>query len=209
MLTAIFLEATCLGIMLFGIGRVSERTPTIATLLVAGGTTLSAFWIPVRNFWMQAPAGHELRDGVVHAVDWAAIVFNPSMPYRVTHVLLGATWLLVKGEGDLQRRAIDWAQRALWLTAAGIGAVSIVTPLVSRRIFDKWFALPEFVLLLPVPVATLTLLWVIVRSLQGLPVRLAQGNEYGVRVPFGCAIVLYSVFAHRIFGAKARALDYG
>jgi cytochrome bd ubiquinol oxidase subunit II len=173
-------------------------------------------------------------------------------------VLLGATWLIVKTEGALQRRAVDWARRALGLTAAGIGAVSVVTPLVSQRIFDKWFALPEFVLLLPVPIATLTLLWVISRSLQRLPVRLDQGNEYGVRVPFGCAIglymlafyglayslfpylvvdrldiwqaasapeslliifwgavvvlpviVLYSVFAYRIFGGKARALDYG
>jgi cytochrome d ubiquinol oxidase subunit II len=174
------------------------------------------------------------------------------------YVLLGATWLVVKTEGGLQRRAVDWAKRALWLTAAGIGAVSLATPLMSERIFDKWFALPEFVLLLPVPIATLTLLWVIARSLQRLPVRLDQGNEYGVRVPFGCAIglyvlafyglayslfpylvvdrldiwqaasapeslliifwgavvvlpviVLYSVFAYRIFGGKARALDYG
>jgi cytochrome bd ubiquinol oxidase subunit I len=68
-LTAFFLEATFLAIMLFGIGRVSERVHTIATLLVAGGTTLSAFWILVLNSWMQTPDGHELRNGVVHAVD--------------------------------------------------------------------------------------------------------------------------------------------
>jgi cytochrome d ubiquinol oxidase subunit II len=69
--------------------------------------------------------------------------------------------------------------------------VSVVTPLVSERIFTRWFALPEFVLLLPIPVATLTLLWVAQRSLARLPVRLAQGNEYGAWVPFGCTVGLY------------------
>jgi cytochrome d ubiquinol oxidase subunit I len=89
-LTAFFLEATFLAIMLFGIGRVSDRMHTLATLLVAVGTTLSAFWILVLNSWMQTPAGFEMRDGVAHATDWAAIVFNPSMPYRLVHMLLAS-----------------------------------------------------------------------------------------------------------------------
>ncbi|MEZ5459210.1 MAG: cytochrome ubiquinol oxidase subunit I [Steroidobacteraceae bacterium] len=89
-LTAFFLEATFLAIMLFGIGRVSDRLHTLATLLVAVGTTLSAFWILVLNSWMQTPAGFEMRDGVAHATDWLAIVFNPSMPYRLAHMLLAS-----------------------------------------------------------------------------------------------------------------------
>jgi cytochrome bd ubiquinol oxidase subunit I len=89
-LTAFFLEATFLAIMLFGIGRVSDRMHTLATLLVAVGTTLSAFWILVLNSWMHTPAGFEMRDGVAHATDWAAIVFNPSMPYRLVHMLLAS-----------------------------------------------------------------------------------------------------------------------
>jgi len=89
-LTAFFLEATFLAIMLFGIGRVSDRLHTIATLLVAVGTTLSAFWILVLNSWMQTPVGFEMRAGVAHATDWAAIVFNPSMPYRLAHMLLAS-----------------------------------------------------------------------------------------------------------------------
>src|SRR6478735_3226779 len=71
-LTAFFLEATFLGIMLFGFRRVSNRIHTLATVLVAGGTTLSAFWIIALNSWMQTPAGFEIRDGVAHAVDWWA-----------------------------------------------------------------------------------------------------------------------------------------
>lgn len=89
-MTAFFLEATFLGIMLFGWGRVSNRVHTAATVLVAFGTTLSAFWILVLNSWMHTPAGFEMRDGVAHATDWMAIIFNPSMPYRLTHMLLAS-----------------------------------------------------------------------------------------------------------------------
>ena len=89
-LTAFFLEATFLGIMLFGRRRVSERVHTLATFLVAFGTTMSAFWILALNSWMHTPAGYELVDGVAHARDWVAIVFNPSFPYRLVHVLLAS-----------------------------------------------------------------------------------------------------------------------
>jgi len=174
------------------------------------------------------------------------------------YALLGATWLLIKTEGELQRRAVPWARRALGLTALGVACVSFATPLVSARIFDKWFALPQFVLLLPIPAATIALILIAWRSLSRLPTRLAQSNEYGVWIPFacavgvfvlafyglayslfpylvidkltlwqaasapeslrvifaGCAVVLpiiigYTAFAYRVFGGKARALDYG
>jgi cytochrome d ubiquinol oxidase subunit I len=82
-LTAFFLEATFLGIMLFGFRRVPGWLHTLATFLVAFGTTMSAFWILVLNSWMHTPAGFEMRDGVAHATDWWAIVFTPSMPYRL------------------------------------------------------------------------------------------------------------------------------
>jgi cytochrome bd ubiquinol oxidase subunit I len=89
-LTAFFLEAVFLGIMLFGFRKVSNRIHTLATFLVAFGTTLSAFWILVLNSWMHTPVGFEMRDGVAHATDWVAIVFNPSMPYRLSHMLLAS-----------------------------------------------------------------------------------------------------------------------
>jgi cytochrome d ubiquinol oxidase subunit I len=89
-LTAFFLEATFLGVMLFGIHRVPSWLHTLATLLVAVGTTLSAFWIIALNSWMQTPTGFEMRDGVAHALDWWAIIFNPSFPYRLSHVLLAS-----------------------------------------------------------------------------------------------------------------------
>jgi cytochrome bd ubiquinol oxidase subunit I len=89
-LTAFFLEATFLGVMLFGRKRVSERMHTLATFLVAFGTTMSAFWILVLNSWMQTPVGFEMINGQAHATDWLAIIFNPSLPYRLTHMLLAS-----------------------------------------------------------------------------------------------------------------------
>ena len=89
-LTAFFLEAVFLGIMLFGASRAPNWLHTLATFLVAFGTTMSAFWILVLNSWMHTPVGFEMRDGVAHATDWIAILFNPSMPYRLAHMLLAS-----------------------------------------------------------------------------------------------------------------------
>lgn len=89
-LTAFFLEATMLGIMLFGRGRVSERVHTTATFLVAFGTTMSAFWILALNSWMHTPAGFVMIDGKAHVTSWIAVIFNPSFPYRLTHMLIAS-----------------------------------------------------------------------------------------------------------------------
>jgi cytochrome d ubiquinol oxidase subunit I len=89
-LTAFFLEATMLGIMLFGRGRVSERVHTLATFLVAAGTTASAFWILALNSWMHTPAGFEMIDGKAHVTSWMEVIFNPSFPYRMTHMLIAS-----------------------------------------------------------------------------------------------------------------------
>ena len=89
-MTAFFLEATMLGVMLFGRARVSERMHTIATLLVAGGTTLSAFWILALNSWMHTPAGFEMINGKAHVTSWLEVIFNPSFPYRFTHMMLAS-----------------------------------------------------------------------------------------------------------------------
>lgn len=89
-LSAFFLEATFLGVMLYGRKRVSARMHTTATFLVAAGTSLSAFWILALNSWMHTPAGFEMRDGKAFPTDWLAVVFNPSMPYRTVHMLMAS-----------------------------------------------------------------------------------------------------------------------
>lgn len=89
-LTAFFLEATFLGVMLFGINRVPNWLHTLATFLVAFGTSLSAFWIIALNSWMQTPAGFEMREGIAYPLSWMEVIFNPSMPYRLIHMLLAS-----------------------------------------------------------------------------------------------------------------------
>jgi len=107
------------------------------------------------------------------------------------YCLMGAGWLIIKTEGPLQLKAVQWARGSLWFTAAGIAAISLATPLVSASIFAKWFSFPNVFLLLPIPLATLTLLLIIGRSLRRLPERLAQGNEYGAWVPFGATVGVF------------------
>jgi cytochrome bd ubiquinol oxidase subunit I len=110
-LTAFFLEATFLGVMLFGWKRVSDRLHFLATCMVALGTLISTFWIISASSWMHTPQGHILTGaGIFEPADWWAIIFNPSFPYRLTHMVLAAfittcfviggvsAWYLRRGE---------------------------------------------------------------------------------------------------------------
>ena len=130
-LTAFFLEAVFLGIMLFGFRRVSNRVHTLATFLVAFGTTMSAFWIIVLNSWMHTPTGYEIRDGVVHATDWMAIIFNPSMPYRLTHMLLASgltVAFLVAGLSALRYLVGDRSEGMFRALRTGIYLAALLIP---------------------------------------------------------------------------------
>jgi len=111
-LTAFFLEAGFLGVMLFGHGKVSEKVHLLSTFFVAFGTSLSAFWILALNSWMQTPTGHQVVDGAFRVQSWAAVIFNPSFPYRLTHMLLASAltcafllvglsaWQVLRGVGQ-------------------------------------------------------------------------------------------------------------
>ena len=99
-LTAFFLEAGFLGVMLFGLDRVGPKLHFFATLMVAVGTLISAFWILSANSWMQTPTGYAINaDGQFIAADWLKVIFNPSFPYRLVHMVLAAylTTALVVG----------------------------------------------------------------------------------------------------------------
>ncbi len=103
-LTAFFLEAGFLGIMLFGRDRVPTWVHFFATCMVALGTAISAFWILSANSWMQTPQGYRVaEDGVLHVTDWWQVIFNPSFPYRFTHMIAAAyltTAFVVAGIGS-------------------------------------------------------------------------------------------------------------
>lgn len=106
-LTAFFLEASFLGIMLFGKDRVSNRMHLIASFLVAFGTLLSAFWILSLNSWMQTPSGFSMENGRVMVDSWWAVIFNPSFPYRFIHMTLASfltTAFLIAGVSAWRRR---------------------------------------------------------------------------------------------------------
>ncbi len=89
-LTAFFLEASFLGVMLFGWKRVPPWLHFLSACIVAGGTALSGFWILSANSWMQYPTGHEMRDGIAYPVDWLQIIFNPTFPMRFMHMMTAA-----------------------------------------------------------------------------------------------------------------------
>lgn len=126
-------------------------------------------------------------------LDTASVLFSSliGLCLLAAYALLGAGWLIIKTEGELQLLAVGWARRSLWLTALGVLAISVATPWVSQSIFLKWFSFPNVILLLPIPVATLVLFYTIWRSLGRLPVRLAQGNQYGIGVPFGATVGIF------------------
>jgi cytochrome d ubiquinol oxidase subunit I len=131
-LTAFFLEATMLGIMLFGRTRVGERVHTIATLLVAGGTTLSAFWILALNSWMHTPAGYQMVDGKAVVTSWFEVIFNPSFPYRFTHMLLASgltVAFLLAGISAWRWRKGDRSAEAMAGLRTGLALAAVLIPL--------------------------------------------------------------------------------
>jgi cytochrome d ubiquinol oxidase subunit II len=123
------------------------------------------------------------------------------------YVLLGAGWLIMKCERRLQERAVRWARFALWFTAAGIGAVSITTPLMSQRIFAKWFSLDTFFALLPIPVMSVGLVVLLAIFLTRLAEDTHTGNQFGLQrwawAPFAGAAWLFILaflgLAHSLF----------
>ncbi|HET8790838.1 MAG TPA: cytochrome ubiquinol oxidase subunit I, partial [Modicisalibacter sp.] len=124
-LTAFFLEAGFLGVLLFGRNRVSPGVHLFAATMVALGTFISAFWILAGNSWMHTPDGVELRDGVFHVTSWLDAIFNPSFPYRFTHMVLASflaggfvvagvsAWYLLRGHDvEANKKALSMS---LWL----------------------------------------------------------------------------------------------
>jgi cytochrome d ubiquinol oxidase subunit I len=131
-LTAFFLEATFLGIMLFGWKRVSPNLHVLSAILVAIGTSLSAFWILAANSWMQTPAGHEVRDGVAYPVSWLHVIFNPSFPYRFSHMFTAAfltTSLVVLSVGARYLIAGRFIEESKTMIRMGLGMVAVLAPL--------------------------------------------------------------------------------
>lgn len=206
-LTAFFLEAGFLGIMLFGRERVSPRVHLIATATVAFGTTLSAFWILSLNSWMQTPAGYEIRDGVVHAVDWWAVIFNPSFPYRLAHKLLASgltvafllsgvsAWQMLKGATRPETRRV----MRLGLT---IGAVLIPLQIAAGDLHGLNTLQHQ-----PAKIAAMEGVWTTERGapllLFALPDEQARENRLAIGIPRLASLILKHDAAGEIRGLDA------
>src|SRR4030095_15373358 len=131
-LVAFFLEATFLGVMLFGWNRVPPWLHTLSAITVAVGTTLSAFWILSANSWMQTPVGYEMRDGIAYPLDWLAIVFNASFPYRLAHMVTAAyltTSFVVLAVGARYLLAGKHVEQGRTMVRMAIAFAAIVAPL--------------------------------------------------------------------------------
>jgi len=193
-LTAFFLEAGFLGIMLFGATRVSKRVHTAATFLVAFGTTLSAFWILVLNSWMHTPAGFEMRDGQAFATDWMAIIFNPSMPYRVVHMLIASGLTVAFLLAGLSALRWLWNDRSLGIrktmrTGVYLGAVLIPIQILAGDMHGLNTLEHQ-----PAKVAAMEGNWEtggnVPLLLFALPDEEARTNHFEIGIPSGASLIL-------------------
>jgi len=194
-LTAFFLEASFLGIMLFGWGRVSRGMHFFSTCVVAAGTLLSAFWILSANSWMQTPQGFEIgKNGLFYPTSWMEIIFNPSFPYRLIHMVTAAyltTAFMVGGIGALylyRKRHVPHAR--LMLGMAMCMAVA-VAPL------QLWFGHMHGENTLkyqPTKVAAMEGNWETGAHkplyLFGWPDQQGEKTDYGVTIPDGASWIL-------------------
>lgn len=130
-MTAFFLEATFLGVMLFGWKRVPPWLHVTSAVLVALGTAMSGFWILAANSWMHTPAGHVMRDGIAYPVSWLAVIFNPSFPYRFAHMMSAAyltTSVVVLAVGARYLLARMFETEARTMVRMGAGMVALLGP---------------------------------------------------------------------------------
>lgn len=193
-MTAFFLEATFLGIMLFGFNRVSNRVHTLATVLVAFGTTMSAFWIIVLNSWMHTPAGFEMRGGVAHATSWMEIIFNPSMPYRLTHMLLASgltASFLIAGLSAYQWLRGDKRAGVMAAVKTGVYAAAMLIPL---QIFMGDMHGLNTLEHQPQKVAAMEGIWETQRGapmlLFAVPNKETRSNDYEIGIPKLASLIL-------------------
>jgi cytochrome d ubiquinol oxidase subunit I len=205
-LTAFFLEATFLGVMLYGHSRVGNRLHTLATVLVAGGTTLSAFWIIVLNSWMHTPAGFEMRDGVAHATDWWAIVFNPSLPYRLSHMLIASgltVAFLIAGVSAYRWRRGDRGSDVSSTMRTGVTLAALLIPL--QIVVGDLHGL-NTLQHQPAKIAAIEAIWQTQKGapmvLFGLPDAAKRETRYAIEVPKLASLVL----THRLDG-EVKGLD--
>jgi cytochrome d ubiquinol oxidase subunit I len=206
-LTAFFLEASFLGVMLFGWKRVSPRMHFAATIIVAAGTLISAFWILSANSWMQTPAGFRAaEDGLLYPTNWLRVIFNPSFPYRFTHMVTGAyltTAFVAAGIGAFYL----WRQRHGKHARVMLGMAMIMAIFVApmQLLFGDLHGLNTLEYQ-PVKVSAMEGLWDTQRGaplmLFGWPDQKEEVTKYGVGIPKLSSLILTHAFEGEVKGLK-------
>jgi len=206
-LVAFFLEASWLGIMLYGFGRVSNRTHNIATFLVAFGTSLSLFWIIILNSWMQTPSGFEIVAGKAVATSWYEIILNPSVPYRLTHMLLASgitSSFFIAGISAYRYLRGDKSESAMVALKSAIYAVAIMLPIQAyvgdghgRNVFKYQ----------PAKLAAIEAIWETQKGADllifAIPDQKKQKNYFEIAVPKLASLLITHSWDGEIQGLKA------
>ena len=193
-LSAFFLEASFLGIMLFGKDRVSNRMHLISSFLVAFGTTLSAFWILSLNSWMQTPTGYYLENGVVMVDSWMEVIFNPSFPYRFFHMLIAclltSAFLIAGVSAWRALRNVDGP--ATWkVLKTGVIIAAVLAPV---QIFIGDLHGLNTLEHQPAKIAAMEAVWETEKgapfTIVALPDEASKTNRYAIEVPYAASFIL-------------------
>jgi cytochrome bd ubiquinol oxidase subunit I len=206
-LTAFFLEASFLGVMLFGWNRVSPKMHFAATLIVASGTLISAFWILSANSWMQTPAGFRVAEnGLMFPTDWIAVIFNPSFPYRFVHMVTAAyltTAFTVAGIGAYYLRRQRHVTHARVMFGMAMIMAVFVAPL--QLVFGDLHGL-NTLKHQPAKVSAMEGLWQTQRGvpliLFGWPDEAAETTRYALEIPKLTSLILTHDLDGEVKGLK-------
>ena len=206
-LTAFFVEASFLGVMLFGWQRVGHKAHFAATCMVALGTLASTFWIMSANSWMQTPAGYMLKDGVFYPADWWAIIFNPSFPVRLVHMVMAAfltTAFMIGGISAYYLLRNRFAKKARLCLKAAMVFVAIVGPL---QIFVGDLSGQEVRHNQPAKLAALEGIWDSGRKVPwtvfAIPDEQAERNDFALDIPHAGSMILTHSWSGAVRGLKS------
>lgn len=208
-LTAFFLEASFLGIMLFGWNRVSPKMHFVSTVIVAIGTVISAFWILSANSWMQTPQGFEIRDGIFYPTNWLEIIFNPSFPLRFFHMII-ATYLTcafvicgVSAWWIYKNKSVEHAKITFKMA---IGFIVLFVPL---QIFVGDLHGLNTLQHQPAKVAAMEGIWETQKgaplTLFGIPDEKSESTKYALKIPKLASLILTHDANGEIKGLKSFA----
>ena len=186
-LTAFFLEASFLGVLLFGRSLVPRWAQLVAAVMIAAGTLFSAFWILAANSWMQTPAGYEIVDGRFFPTSWSAIVFNPSFPYRLGHTVVAfyvTTGFVVLGVAAYFLRRGRFAEDARTMFSMTLWLLTVLVPL--QVLLGDLHGL-NTLHYQPAKLAAIEARWETARhvplTLFAIPDPAAETNHYAIDVP--------------------------